>query len=177
LELVKSYSHLYSLNFPLDKLVQGKTEKLGEMQLYISSFTVLERTWITFLITIVAAVIKTLCLWLISVIVIDRVISKPLKKLTTDIQDFDIETVHQVTPKQSTQLDGKDDELYTLKRSFHSFCSAMVDRNRLLKNRNMEVEEYKVNLEQKVEERTQFLNEALVELANANQVKVIFSPP
>jgi len=167
LDFSQTYNQLYQSTFEFTKVDDGNIEPLGQLSIYFSSSTVLERTWKTLLITIISAIIKTLCLWVISVIVINRLVAKPLDRLKTDIEEFDVKSVDPDLKVMHSPLSNKQNELNDLGNSFQRFCAALVDSNQ-------EVENYKVSLEDKVKQRTESLNETLGKLIAVSQVKSDF---
>ena len=80
-DLSQPINRIYQAAIPLIKEQDGNLEQIGELTIYYSSSTIIERTWMTFLITVIAALIKSLCLWLVSVWVINKMVAKPINAL------------------------------------------------------------------------------------------------
>ncbi|MBV1884260.1 MAG: response regulator [Pseudomonadales bacterium] len=171
LDLTKAITQIYQFEVPLSKVEEGVSENIGALKIYFSSVTVIERTWMTFLITIIGAILKTVCLWVVSVLVINRIVTHPIAELKSNIDDFDFQSLEYVASDLESEklknTNGRTNELNDLKHSYYLFCKALVERNQM-------VEDYKCNLETKVKERTQSLNEALEDLSVATRVKSDF---
>ena len=162
-----SYNQLYESHIDLYHEYDGELQKVGTQSIYSSSFTVFERTWMTFLITMTGAMLKTFALWMISVYVINRVVVIPLKNLTMDIENFHTDTQSESNLTIHGSALTKKDELYFLQRSFSTLRSELVHRNR-------EIEDRKQQLESEVEKRTASLNDAVRELVKTSKVKSDF---
>ncbi len=160
------YDRLYLQNFPL--LSPDDGSKIGSIKLYSSSLTVIERTYTTIVLTILSAIVKTLALSLITFYIINRYVGKPLTKLKDQILAFDIESTEK-TNEGTTAYDKSNtaNEIDILNKSYQALCVKLIDKNKLVKD-------YTVNLENEVEQRTQKLNKALEELVNSNRVKADF---
>ena len=167
LDLTKAYHQLYAYTLELTHIEGETVENVGSMSMYYSSSTVIDRTWQTFVITIIGAILKTLCLWVISVLVINRLISKPLNQLKDDINNVDVQSVDSNILENYQPLSSKNNELLELGESFKTFCKALIESNQ-------EVSRYRGDLEDKVEKRTESLNVALKELTESNKIKSDF---
>lgn len=167
LDLTKAYHQLYAYTLELTHIEGETVENVGSMSMYYSSSTVIDRTWQTFVITIIGAILKTLCLWVISVLVINRLISKPLNQLKDDINNVDVQSVDSNILENYQPLSSKNNELLELGESFKTFCKALIESNQ-------EVSRYREDLEDKVEKRTESLNVALKELTESNKIKSDF---
>lgn len=167
LKEVQSFAELYRLDVPL---VRTGEEQLGNLSIYYSSTTVYERVWTTFLVTMSAAFLKTLCLWLIAVTVIKRLVSEPIKKITGEVEAFDVESRNLIPANQ----ERRNNELGMLEQTNQIFFKTIVERNQSIFERDQEVEAYKQHLEDMVEERTASLNEAMEQLTEASRVKSDF---
>ncbi len=167
LKKLEQFGNLYSSSV---ELVRGGQEDLGSLTVFYSSSTVVERVWSTFLVTLMAAFMKTLCLWLIAVAVINRLVSEPIERITNDVEAFDVESRNAV----AAQVLKRDNELSTLEQANQIFFQTIIDRNQALFERDQEVEAYKQHLEEMVAIRTDPLNEAMKQLKEANRVKSEF---
>ncbi|MBV1876946.1 MAG: response regulator [Pseudomonadales bacterium] len=163
-DLSQPINRIYQAAIPLIKEQDGNLEQIGELTIYYSSSTIIERTWMTFLITVIAALIKSLCLWLVSVWVINKMVAKPINALKNQIDNFDLQSLKIDPINIELTSTSKQNELTALNQSYHTFRHALVASNRT-------VDEYKHTLELKVAQRTQSLNDTLDELSVANQVK------
>lgn len=161
------YSQLYEVSMDLYKEYKGKLEVVGTQTVYFSSVTVFERTWMTFVITFVAAMLKTMALWIISIFVVNRIVAVPLRGLTAEIGDFEVDTLTPVSTSSVSADDHKKDEIYFLQSSFFTLRNELIARNK-------EIERRKNRLEAMVAERTKSLDETLIELKDASKVKDVF---
>ncbi len=135
---------------------------VGKIILYTSSDVVFERATYTFYITIINAIIKTLFLWVIFYIILNRLVARPLDQLTIAInylnpeseEEYDMDDI--VDPN----LLEKDDELGVMVRAFKAMKYALLRKQRAL-------DDYRRHLEEKVEERT-------LKLENASKAKSEF---
>jgi len=160
------FNNLYYLNFPLNKENNGSLETIGYQTLYFSSVTVFERTWVSFLITVIASILKTFCLWVISIVVIDKIVSKPLERLKTEVDDFDVTSlVLELKPLPDTTSQAN--ELNDLLISYRNFFEVLVAMN-------LKEKDYQENLEEKIKKRTLSLNRTLEDLSKANLIKSEF---
>ena len=161
------YDVLYTKTLPLYSPDNQKTV-LGKITLYYSSVTVLERTYQTFLLTLISAATKTLALWLIAYFVINRLISKPIRKIQNEIINLDINLMEMkaYTPPSENEV-SNENEFYLLKSCFEMFCWE-------LKNKNLTVQKHTNNLESLIEERTKELTDTLSKLEENNRAKSNF---
>lgn len=147
--LMASYqSHVIPLEQPTAK---GGGKLLGHLTLYSDRSVVLERIKYSFLVILLNSIVKTLGLWLIFYWVVTRYLAGPLEKLADDVGalNFD-DRLQDATPFQYQHSD----ELGVLVNAINSM------RARLWVSRN-ERELLNQELEKRVAERTQTLNEAL----------------
>ncbi len=90
-----SKHHLNLLRFPFEVSFtrpDGSTKTIGKGVLYSSRSIILDRVSYTLLITLISATIKTLFLWLIFLIIVKRMVSNPLEKLSELMLDYDPST-------------------------------------------------------------------------------------
>lgn len=131
-------------------------QNLGKMVLYSSSDVVFERAAYTFFVTVINASIKTLFLWLIAYVIINRIVATPLNNIA--------EAINRLNPNRrqvendndlelTKNLVSKNDELAVLVKSFVSMKEALLKRDK-------EIGGYQKHLEEKVEERTLSLEKA-----------------
>lgn len=159
-------NQLKKLTFAITYAQKSSVETIGTLELYYNSRTILERTWQTFLIIVVGALIKTLALWVIAVWIINRIVARPIESIQQDIKDFDINHYTPVNGNPPKEFSRRN-ELYELYTTLHQFCEELANKHAL-------IEEYQKNLEAKVTERTESLNKTLQELSQANKVKSEF---
>lgn len=167
LDIDKVGTKLYHTRFPILRQVEGSQETIGYQTIYYSSVTIYERLWITFLITISGALIKTLALWLISIFVVSKLVSKPLNELEKRISEFDINSIDSSSTECFYPKSKNQNEIYFLKHSYAKFCDELI-----LRNQNIEENEKK--LEATIKKRTEILEKTTEDLQKANAVKSNF---
>ena len=139
------------------KRALGGEEEVGRVIVFSSPDIVLERALYTFFITMVNAVVKTFFLWVISLIVLNRLVGKPLEAIADAMQrlDLDERRSRELTSELSSRgLIDRPDELGVLVRTFIAMQQALSKKNTQLSN-------YHRELENKVEERTEKLERAV----------------
>lgn len=159
------YSYKYSL---IDTSL--KNDSLGDVIVYTNTSIVIERAAYTFSITIVNAVIKTMCLWLIFYLVLKHLLSQPLGKLTEKINllNPDISTEGEVElPDFDEKTVSQNNELGTLIKSFLSMQNALKEKNDAILN-------YQQHLEEMVNKRTEAIRRLNDQLTSASQAKTDF---
>ncbi len=129
---------------------------VGSLVFYSSTDIVMQRSASMFLITIINAILKTLCLWVIAWFVLQRLVAKPLgqvaqalDRLNPDAKKEDQLTDTPVDPQHAE----RDDELGIMMRSYFHLKESLY-------RKNSELAAYHSELEQKVEERTHKLEQA-----------------
>ncbi|MCG8313456.1 MAG: response regulator [Pseudomonadales bacterium] len=151
--LTKHYE--YSFDIVFNSQFRG-SQKVATMILYSSSNQVLDHAAYTFFITIINAIIKTLFLWFIAFIIIQRIIAKPMTQITHAINELNPNsksTTETENELSNSYLASKKDELGILVRAFLAMKDALLRRNK-------EILEYQSHLEDKVVERTKELEKA-----------------
>ena len=150
-----------------------KDGPLGHVIVFTSSSIVIERATYTFTITIINAMIKTICLWLIFYLVLKHLLAKPLGKLTKKIDQLnpDINTGNLTEEVGSTDFDDKtiqqNNELGNLIQSFVSMQDALKEKNNALNN-------YQQHLEEMVNKRTEAIRRLNDQLTTVSQAKTDF---
>jgi uncharacterized protein (TIGR02284 family) len=139
-----SYKVTYSSEYTQEKVV-------GYIVLKSNSLVVLNRAAHTFLITIISAIFKTLLLSAIFYFIIQKMVGRPLKKITHKMRDFDAQD-HQVYIADEALL-SRDDELGVMVKTFSAMTNALIIKDNDLK-------EYSQSLEKKVQQRTYQLEKA-----------------
>ncbi|MBV1873301.1 MAG: response regulator [Gammaproteobacteria bacterium] len=151
------YTSVYGFERSIFYQDADANELVGRIVVFSSSDIVLSRAGYTILVTLINATIKTFFLWLITYIVLDRFVGKPLKAVTYAMGQLD---VHQgsegnaSTDERDNTLVSRNDELGLLVRTFVAMKTA-------LQIKNDELHIYHAELEEKVEERTLKLAQAL----------------
>ena len=151
------YTSVYGFGRSIYYQDADANELVGRIVVFSSSDIVLSRAGYTFLVTLVNAMIKTFFLWLITYIVLGRLVGKPLEAVTYAMEQLN---VHQgsegaaSTDIHDSSLMSREDELGLLVRTFAAMKTA-------LQIKNDELHIYHAELEEKVEERTLKLAQAL----------------
>jgi signal transduction histidine kinase/DNA-binding response OmpR family regulator len=129
-------------------------ETVGTLIIYSSSDIVVERSASTFIMTVINAILKTLCLWLITWYVLNKLVARPLGQLThaLDTLDPDAEKEREAHGID-THYAQREDEVGNMMRAFLQMRGSIYEKNR-------ELHEYQRDLEHKVEERTEKLEKA-----------------
>ncbi len=144
---------LYEQQFPIHYVDKQATPKwVGNLRLYASASTVVERATNVILTIVVSAVIKTGSLWLILYFTITRMVARPLVKLADDLNRVNQEHSAQLPLLKHGRQARKPDEMKFLLRSFVSMRWALRRSQRKLLR-------YQAELEQKVLDRTRELHD------------------
>lgn len=163
---------LYHYKHPLKDL-SLKDGPLGHVVVFTSSSIVIERAAYTFTITIINAMIKTICLWLIFYLVLKHLLEKPLGKLTQKINQLnpDINTSNLLGVVELNDFDdntiSQNNELGNLIQSFLSMQDALKEKNNAILN-------YQQHLEEMVDKRTEAIRRLNDQLTSASQAKTDF---
>lgn len=142
---------------------------LGELTLYSNDNVVLDRVLLSLLFIIVNAVIKTIALWLIFIWVGRILLSHPLIKLSRATREVDFENLDE----SRIDIDAKSrDEISGLQDSFNQ----MIEKLKVTKAERDEATkslwELNQTLQQKINERTVEIKEALNKQEQLNSVLV-----
>lgn len=157
-------NELYHHRFPIVFPYAGENHQLGHATLYSSSDMVLERVELGFIFLIINAVIKGVALWLIFIWFARRMLVKPLHRLLGNISSVDFNHIK----KDDFNLDkGSRNELWDLRLGFYEMLHRIDEKQKSEKAFNKE-------LERKVAERTEQLEEEKNKVERANKVKSEF---
>ena len=167
---------LYFYKHPL-KDPALKDGPLGHVVVFTSSSIVIERAAYTFTITIINAMIKTICLWLIFYLVLKHLLAKPLGKLTEKINQLnpdinkggaegDLEDEVELTDFDDKTI-RQNNELGNLIQSFFSMQDALKEKNNAISN-------YQQHLEEMVNKRTEAIRRLNDQLTTVSQAKTDF---
>lgn len=144
---VYGYDLFYESDFTTNR-------KIGRLVLKSNSNVVLSRAAHTFLITIISAMFKTSLLAVIFYVIMRRMVGRPLKQITSEMQQLNPKHSHH-TPEEDydPELLSRDDELGAMARTFREMA-------RSLKQKDKAINAYSNHLEAKVQERTRQLEQA-----------------
>jgi diguanylate cyclase (GGDEF)-like protein len=143
---------LFEYSFPLEfQEVEGdQIHHIGTGYFYTDVNTVLDRVWYSFTLIVINSVIKTAALWFFFLFFINRFIAKPLKALTNAASALNpdkIETLNKSKSLNKVFKSKYQDELYLLAVSFDHMRKAILNKMNI-------IEIQKLDLEEKVQERT-----------------------
>jgi len=159
-------SKFFGHNFPIYFLRDnGKNEFVGHMYVYSSHGRVLSLVQSIFTLIVVAAIIKTLALWLIFVWVIRAHLSVPLKSFTQFMEKLNIESSI-YTPVNIHSSDRN--ELKLLEETFNNMLLKIMSYQSSLEEKEDRLKDMNNNLSNLVESRTQELDVANKDLLIQN---------
>jgi signal transduction histidine kinase len=143
---------LFEYEFPIVyRTPDGRDEVLGKGVFYSSNAIVFGRVQYGFAVIIANAVIKTAALWIIFSWLSNRILRQPLAKLNVAVRRVDFERLEHLEIDLATR--GRN-ELKVLEEAFNG----MIQR---LRTTRQELHEAQHSLENKVDERTRQLRNAL----------------
>jgi len=142
------FTEVYVKAFDISYEFAGKKDFVGRAKIYSSSALVLERTSYTLYITVVNAALKTLFLYLVFQLILNRLVSLPLCKLTKEVNEFNPENKKLTEDKDANK---NSHELYTLMESFKQMKHSIQKKNSI-------IDQHKNKLEETVEQRTKELS-------------------
>lgn len=147
----ENYDFAYDLYYASEFTQQ---QKIGRLILHSNSNVVLHRAAHTFMITVISAIFKTGLLALVFYLIMRHMVARPLKRITHAMLHLD--------PRNqggnpggdfSPRLLMRDDELGAMAKTFQELVQALQEKDKALKA-------HADQLEAKVRERTQQLEEA-----------------
>lgn len=143
--------------FPIVYQSSGVKHTLGQASLFSDSSIVLDRVQLGFTFLIINAVIKGVALWIIFWFVSNKLLIKPLSRLTHAISSLKFDNLTEFNIDLETH---NKNELSVIEDNFN----IMVDE---LKKSKDQVQSFNKKLEIQVRERTQDLNEAVTSAEQA----------
>jgi len=141
---------------------RGERKAIGKLVLFSSRSVILKRVQYSFLIILINSLVKTAGLWLIFHLVVSRLLSRPLSRMTEVITNMEFASN---SPNQISLDYPYDDELGHLINSMRQL------QLRLSKTR-AELDDVNLNLENTVLERTRHLTD----VTSFNQKIILHSP-
>lgn len=146
----EAFWHEFNLQFKFGQELQN----IGVARIYSGERIVFDRIKLGIFILIINAVIKTMVLFFLIVIVFDRLLTKPLGRLAYEAEQIDPDNIQ----RQRIFVDtGEGNELKVLEKALN----AMMDKTVASIN---ELDSLNKNLELKVRQRTESLNQVIKEL-------------
>lgn len=120
----------FTYQFPVIKKAGSKKEKLADVYIYSSSDVVIDRIFISVVVLIVNALIKTVILWLLLLWAFKKFIFKPLNVFVEALKDVDL---NQAEIGQIDLERVNDDELKLIEDSFNQMSEAIhAQKNQLV---------------------------------------------
>ena len=147
-------SDIFWHEFPLLYSHKKQTKHLGVVRLISSNTIVFNRIKVGIFILIIGAIIKTIALVFLITIVFNRLLTRPLGYLANEADKIDLNNIQ----SRHIEIDGhQGSELKTLESAINNMMDKIVVSL-------SELEELNKELEQKVAERTNSLNETVKQL-------------
>lgn len=159
----------FHYSFPITFEIAGSSQELGRATLYSDSSAVLDRVQLGFIFLIVNALIKGIALWFIYWWACNKLLVRPLEKLTNAVSNtnFDNLSQYEKTPLEIVDSASLHNELNVLKESFITMLHELdVARKHVL--------DFNKRLEYEVSKRTAQLVKAKVIAEQATQAKSKF---
>ena len=142
---------MYEYQFPIHFIDPIKNDKniVGYGAIYSDESVVVNRVKYGFFLIIINSIIKTIALWTIFLIVVRKMVSKPLLNLTSAIESVNTKNLQTDASIKDTvsMIAKRNDEVGLLSNKFHQMMLAIIDSTNKIKDLNQ-------NLEKKVIEKT-----------------------
>ncbi len=161
----EGFSDLFGHSFPI--IYSDADRKIGTATLYSSTGIVFEKVQYGFVFLAVNSLIKTLSLWIIFLWFSQKLLHKPLSKLTRSTEQLNMDNLDDF--KLDVGTSGRN-ELKVLERTFNSMVGNLSRARKKLRNYTSELEYMKSNLEKLVKERTSELKLAYEDAARARDM-------
>lgn len=137
-------SSLFWHSFPIIYQREGEYAEVGRGTFYSSRAVVLENVKLGFAFIIINAIIKTIALWLIFLVVVKRVLVKPLNILTNGVRSLKLDVLEGFN--LDLEMTGKH-ELKILERAFNDMVSNLNDSRAELNHIFDDLDEARARLE------------------------------
>ncbi len=147
-----SHTQLYTSNLRKESVLGIRD--LGVMTVYSDRSVAVDRVTYSFFVILINSLIKTMGLWIIFYLVITKVLSRPLSKLTSVVSRLEFAAESKETIPLDYPDKSKQDELSRLMAAMDKMQQRLFTARRALTEANQD-------LEKKVEERTSNLADAL----------------
>lgn len=155
---------LIAHRFEIHHAHETGAELVGVATLYSSAGVAFERVQARIVLILLAAVLKTLALWLIFLWVSERMISRPIRTLTEKARTLDVESPGPAPfsprPKDETELVYLFDALNRMGERLGEYAEEQVRDKAELRARGEELARLNASLEEQVRKRTKDLAEA-----------------
>jgi PAS domain S-box-containing protein len=113
-------NNVFTHEFPLSYVHEGKTDQLGRVTLYSNSSVVFQRVKLGFLMLVVNAILKTVALWLIFLYFSKKLLRKPLMTLASAVESVSLDNLRSI--KVDAGSSGQN-ELTVIENSFNSMIA------------------------------------------------------
>jgi len=160
-EVSPSFSAQISpFNHPITHPYRNQQMIIGQLTLSAPDNVVLNRVGLGFVLLVISAVIKTLCLWLIFLYFSRALLQEPLAQITSQIKTTQLNQTLNSTTLDKTVYG--ETELTLLSDTFHDMTATILDTQQALKSMNE-------SLEQRIAERTHELTDKNKQLTEAQR--------
>lgn len=157
-------TNLVKYRFPVTYQYQENTITMGEATVYSSASIVLNRVELGFTFLIINAFIKGIALWIIFLWISNRILAKPLSKLTNEVDNLKFETLKPLSIRTDK---SRPNEIDALAESFSNMVNELISSKE-------SIVEFNRTLEKQVEDRTQDLLESKHVAESALKIKSEF---
>ncbi|MCP4988093.1 MAG: hypothetical protein GY928_19210 [Colwellia sp.] len=154
LPLSRRFGYEYPLAYLVDSKSNSKKTQIGKVKLISDTFVIFDRIKVSIFTLVINAVIKTIALVLLVTIFFKRLLSKPLGKLAFDAEHIDFNDIQH---QKITVASKKGDELSVLEVALNKMITK-------ISTTILALNELNTQLECKVKERTNKLNDVIEQL-------------
>ncbi len=170
------FAELFQYEFPLLNEVNGEIERIGTGTIYSSTSIVIQRVKYGFILILISAIIKTLALWIIFLFFGRMILGRPLEQLTTAVDGLPLDNLENSDGKRwkvNLNIFGKtnhppkqrnQNELEILENAFNRMTDKLFQTIFELEKSKAQLHLLNEELEERVNQRTADLNEALENL-------------
>mgnify|MGYP006083462701 CR=1 FL=1 len=151
------YQNKYRYDFLINYIDDDETLQIGNATIFFSSSIIFNQVKFTFFITIFNALIKAVCLWLISWYIVNQLVTKRLLRVANAINEFDLNNAPVDINDSSSSSTNPEDEITVLVNEFSKMQATIQSQGLQLKDTNK-------SLEKLVQVRTVDLEKAIVQL-------------
>ena len=152
-ELETPTATLFGHEFPLFYTRGDQEFLVGNVTIYSSSGVVFERIRFGFLFLMLAAVIQIMVFWMLFLWMSRTKLSRPLAELTYAAEQLDLDNLENITIRVHTS--GRN-ELKILGETFNAMIQKLLTAREKLQELNRTLQRHRDELEQRVQERTDF---------------------
>lgn len=150
----------YTFSIEHKEVGSGVANLIGYGQIYTDVNTVIDRVKYSFILIIINSLIKTAALWLFFLYFVNKLIAKPLAALANAASAINPDKLETLSSSKTLNevIDAKyEDEIYLLATNFDQMRGAIAEKMQI-------IESQKIELEERVLDRTKSLSHANEEL-------------